>query len=842
MSAWRRVAPVVLLCFAVIIPKASASNVAFWQATSLSRCDNLLTPSNLSIGAIYVTGLAPMSANHFVFGSDQDFERSIFAKPNDEPLVVFHESEWEEAHGRQPLDVSAASTARNISACWIDTFVAEPWLWAVSSRDPSSGIEAYHAFAGDKEPFARLGSGRLSKLLCRKVAAIHHAVSHSPDGTLVVWVDIDVSTVRPLDHRFAKWARKRDVSYIPFRHSSHQTAFAKHQPATDVVADGQWRIESGIFVLHVSHVTRIFVAVATEYYRFRMNWLVRHCLQEGVRKRTCSYDWLAHNTYFNDIFVYSLLLHADLSGDEARRFVWGVNVTRGGALPGTPSLRAGLPLGQGLRHGFFSHGRPDRPGRRNDMYMSSGHDAHGDRARAEEACSRYPHFNFFPAGRSDDTSTSPKAAISPFSLCDYLVHHMQGALRKSVQTSIMDDVEILRDSSTPQPPFLQTRWATTYGTPPLFSKGPWVSWRDPNAPGPAMATARSLSRTPDTIPRSFVQLLAGRDCVSPGVKAAVGALNAANTASALRGEQVPLSGRSSFGGGFYSTPTVPCAEEEQRYWIAGDFTAFERPNHCCNFEPAVGKCPAGGTLSIGAKNIRSDEPIVCVAHIPPRCTLLSFGIAGQWSFEEALAQHGCEVLAFDPTIRRRESHERGAIKLEKRLASHGSKGSLAFHFHGLAGGNPNQQQGVNRSSYGAVAVDRLLDLPTIVRRFVRNDEANLILKVDCEGCEWEAIDFAARSDPRLLSRFSLIILEVHVVESLLMRGEHGLALFSSFYDTLVDVHGFRLSYLHENPGGYPDRHVHPELQSLGLKASLCCYEIVLVNPKVAAPVRATDIA
>ena len=60
MSAWRRVAPVVLLCFAVIIPKASASNVAFWQATSLSRCDNLLTPSNLSIGAIYVTGLAPM--------------------------------------------------------------------------------------------------------------------------------------------------------------------------------------------------------------------------------------------------------------------------------------------------------------------------------------------------------------------------------------------------------------------------------------------------------------------------------------------------------------------------------------------------------------------------------------------------------------------------------------------------------------------------------------------------------------------------------------------------------------------------------------------------------------
>ena len=165
---------------------------------------------------------------------------------------------------------------------------------------------------------------------------------------------------------------------------------------------------------------------------------------------------------YNFIFVYSLLLHADLSGDEARRFVWGVNVTRGGALPDTPSsnpLRAGLPLGQGLRHGFFSHGRPGK-----GEGTCSTHDAHGDRARKREPKlpgSRYPHFNFCPAGRSDDTSTSPKAAISPFSLCDYLVHHMQGALRKSVQTSILDDVEMLWDSSTPQPPFLQTRWATT---------------------------------------------------------------------------------------------------------------------------------------------------------------------------------------------------------------------------------------------------------------------------------------------------------------------------------------------------------------------------------------------
>ena len=32
------------------------------------------------------------------------------------------------------------------------------------------------------------------------------------------------------------------------------------------------------------------------------------------------------------------------------------------------------------------------------------------------------------------------------------------------------------------------------------------------------------------------------------------------------------------------------------------------------------------------------------------CLIYSFGVAGDWSFEESMAQMGCTVRAFDPTI------------------------------------------------------------------------------------------------------------------------------------------------------------------------------------------------
>ncbi|KAJ1637589.1 hypothetical protein T492DRAFT_950872 [Pavlovales sp. CCMP2436] len=359
----------------------------------------------------------------------------------------------------------------------------------------------------------------------------------------------------------------------------------------------------------------------------------------------------------------------------------------------------------------------------------------------------------------------------------------------------------------------------------------------------------------------LVELLSSRGCISTDVASAVDRMREAHTATALQLlasppvpgrtkaatkalllKSLPQSGRSPYGAGFISTPAVPCVPQESKYWTDGPYTAIQKDNHCCNNEPAIVKCPGNRILELSRQGTtRADEPVVCQAHLPvPRsaggrgCALLSFGIAGQWSFETALARHGCDVHAFDPTISSRSMHEEQSAHIRARL-DRSAGGNMSFHFAGLTGGAADtaSQRGDARSSYGAVAWERMITLPDAVRGFVRDKRATLVLKLDCEGCEWGAFDHAARIAPELLGRFDLIILEVHVVESLLMssKGSDGLRMFASFYRELVEKRGFRLSYLHENPGGFTDRAVHPELLRLGLKPSMCCYEIVLVNPR-----------
>lgn len=102
-----------------------------------------------------------------------------------------------------------------------------------------------------------------------------------------------------------------------------------------------------------------------------------------------------------------------------------------------------------------------------------------------------------------------------------------------------------------------------------------------------------------------------------------------------------------------------------------------------------------------------------------------------------------------------------------------------------------------------------------------------LLKIDCEGREWEAFVDAATRMPSVLEKVCTIILEIHVSRTLQMNTTADLRRMAAFWDLYVVKMGFRFWYLHANPGAAWDRTVHPILAQLGLDPSICCYEIGL---------------
>ena len=105
-----------------------------------------------------------------------------------------------------------------------------------------------------------------------------------------------------------------------------------------------------------------------------------------------------------------------------------------------------------------------------------------------------------------------------------------------------------------------------------------------------------------------------------------------------------------------------------------------------------------------------------------KCLVYSFGVADQWGFESDMGALGCEVHAFDPTV-----------SLPQMLAP-----NVTFHNFGLYGGPRNKSNAVkfNSKSYGTITgtMYHLKDIIFLLGHQYRNIS---VLKLDCEGCEWE---------------------------------------------------------------------------------------------------------
>lgn len=93
--------------------------------------------------------------------------------------------------------------------------------------------------------------------------------------------------------------------------------------------------------------------------------------------------------------------------------------------------------------------------------------------------------------------------------------------------------------------------------------------------------------------------------------------------------------------------------------------------------------------------------------------------------------------------------------------------------------------------YGLIAGDRLLPLEGLLSTASLTDESERInvLKIDCEGCEWDAFDDLVRTNPRLLSRVDQIVLELHLRVQFMLTSVRQLERLMRHL--LID-HGFRV--------------------------------------------------
>ena len=199
------------------------------------------------------------------------------------------------------------------------------------------------------------------------------------------------------------------------------------------------------------------------------------------------------------------------------------------------------------------------------------------------------------------------------------------------------------------------------------------------------------------------------------------------------------------------------------------------------------------------------------------CIVYSFGVANEWDFEHSMADLGCLVFAFDPTKEFREIHEKHSYP------------GVTFFYMGLGSEHTEKYGGrvenFNSELYGNVA-GPIKSLKTIMKEL--NHSFIDVLKVDCEGCEWDAFG-SASNDPDVLKNVAVFQLEVHFTVTLQVDSIGALRNMARFYDILLNNLNFRLWYEHDNFGHEKDREVHPILLELGAHPLVCCYELSFVN-------------
>lgn len=207
-------------------------------------------------------------------------------------------------------------------------------------------------------------------------------------------------------------------------------------------------------------------------------------------------------------------------------------------------------------------------------------------------------------------------------------------------------------------------------------------------------------------------------------------------------------------------------------------------------------------------NNEGNWPVCLDELLPEDCLVYSVGIADDWSFDELMGAFGCEVHAFDPTV-----------DLPTSLAP-----NVTFLQWGLTGNSSPDHQKVSEN-YGK-QLGPLLTLEETQRKLGHTKRLN-ILKMDCEGCEWDFFSYLKHHPDALPDQFAV---EMHFSEYF---GFHDVFSFYNFENAfqVISKGNYKRFYYHVNTAVGEHNHMSETALQLGFPPDSCCREVIFKRLK-----------
>ncbi|XP_046560362.1 probable methyltransferase-like protein 24 [Haliotis rubra] len=134
--------------------------------------------------------------------------------------------------------------------------------------------------------------------------------------------------------------------------------------------------------------------------------------------------------------------------------------------------------------------------------------------------------------------------------------------------------------------------------------------------------------------------------------------------------------------------------------------------------PVEYKCKS--LTAVGNWHLCQDQPYA----VKPPCLVYSFGIANDFSFDDAMGKIGCEVHSFDPSMHK-EDHRRSD--------------RVTFHAMGLSGVDSDTFEARKDMYVKNTQLWKIRTLKTIMKELGHEHRVLDVLKIDVEGHEWAVV-------------------------------------------------------------------------------------------------------